>query len=95
MTRHRWMGSEALALLKTHLSRRALLRGSATGAAGLGLAALTGQTTPAPARAAQDVCGGEAVAITLAAPNDRMREILAISRYDKLFAIVDAVGPDV
>lgn len=37
---------------------------------------------------------GEAVAITLAAPNARMREILAISRYDKLFAITDAVGPE-
>ena len=36
---------------------------------------------------------GEAVAITLAAPNERMREILAISRYDKLFAIVDDIGP--
>src|SRR3954465_4767141 len=29
---------------------------------------------------------GEAVAITLAGPNARMREILAISRYDKLFS---------
>jgi anti-anti-sigma factor len=37
---------------------------------------------------------GDAVPITLAAPNDRMREILAISRYDKLFAISDA-RPDV
>lgn len=37
---------------------------------------------------------GEAVAITLAAPNARMREILAISRYDKLFQITDAVGPE-
>jgi len=34
---------------------------------------------------------GEATSITLAAPNDRMREIFAISRYDKLFAIVDDV----
>ncbi|MBX3485587.1 STAS domain-containing protein [Phenylobacterium sp.] len=34
---------------------------------------------------------GEAVKITLAAPNDRMREILAISRYDKLFTIADSV----
>ena len=33
---------------------------------------------------------GEATAITLAAPNARMREILAISRYDKLFRIVPA-----
>lgn len=37
---------------------------------------------------------GEAVAITLAGPNARMREILAISRYDKLFAITDTVGPE-
>ena len=29
--------------------------------------------------------------ITLAAPNDVMREILAISRYDKLFHISDTV----
>lgn len=36
---------------------------------------------------------GSAVAITLAAPNERMREILAISRYDKLFEVVDDVGP--
>lgn len=34
---------------------------------------------------------GDTVAITLAAPNPRMREILAISRYDKLFAISDSV----
>lgn len=38
---------------------------------------------------------GDVVKITLAAPNDRMREILAISRYDKLFEISDDVGPDV
>lgn len=31
---------------------------------------------------------GEVVAISLAAPNERMREILAISRYDKLFEVV-------
>lgn len=37
---------------------------------------------------------GEAVKITLAGPNDRMREILAISRYDKLFEVTDAVGPE-
>jgi anti-sigma B factor antagonist len=36
---------------------------------------------------------GDAVKITLAAPNERMREILAISRYDKLFDVIDAVGP--
>lgn len=35
---------------------------------------------------------GEATAITLAAPNARMREILAISRYDKLFRIVPDPG---
>ncbi len=34
---------------------------------------------------------GSDVAIQLAAPNERMREILAISRYDKLFEVVDAV----
>jgi len=34
---------------------------------------------------------GEATPIILAAPNDRMREIFAISRYDKLFKIVDDV----
>ena len=32
---------------------------------------------------------GDTVRITLAAPNDRMREILAISRYDKLFDVTD------
>jgi len=32
--------------------------------------------------------------ITLAAPNERMREIFAISRYDKLFKIVDDVDSD-
>jgi anti-anti-sigma factor len=31
--------------------------------------------------------GGAAVKITLAAPNQRMREILEISRYDKLFEV--------
>jgi len=39
---------------------------------------------------------GEAVKITLAAPNERMREILAISRYDKLFDVtahLDGVAP--
>ena len=37
---------------------------------------------------------GDAVPITLAAPNARMREILAISRYDKLFVIADSVHGD-
>ena len=31
------------------------------------------------------------ISITLAAPNEIMREILAISRYDKLFHISDTV----
>lgn len=31
------------------------------------------------------------VALSLASPNDVMREILAISRYDKLFTITDTV----
>ena len=36
--------------------------------------------------------GDEAgVSVSLASPNEVMREILAISRYDKLFTITDAV----
>jgi anti-anti-sigma regulatory factor len=35
---------------------------------------------------------GAGVSIRLAAPNDVMREILAISRYDRLFA-VDPTAP--
>jgi len=31
------------------------------------------------------------IAISLAAPNEVMREILAISRYDKLFAVTDTI----
>jgi anti-sigma B factor antagonist len=34
---------------------------------------------------------GAGVSIALAAPNEVMREILAISRYDKLFAVTDTV----
>jgi anti-sigma B factor antagonist len=41
---------------------------------------------------------GDQVKITLAAPNERMREILAISRYDRLFEVTARViaegGPD-
>jgi anti-sigma B factor antagonist len=37
---------------------------------------------------------GETVKITLAGPNDRMREILAISRYDKLFEVTAGLGPE-
>jgi anti-anti-sigma factor len=37
---------------------------------------------------------GDGVAISLAAPNSRMREILAISRYDKLFKIADDADSD-
>ena len=33
------------------------------------------------------------VTITLAAPNAVMREILAISRYDKLFAVTETIEP--
>jgi anti-anti-sigma factor len=36
-----------------------------------------------------------AVNIVLAAPNERMREILAISRYDKMFKVVDRVDADI
>ena len=32
-----------------------------------------------------------AIAMSLAAPNEVMREILAISRYDKLFAVTDRI----
>jgi len=35
--------------------------------------------------------GGDVTSIVLAAPNPRMREILAISRYDKLFEVRDEV----
>ena len=35
---------------------------------------------------------GGAVEIVLAAPNPRMREILAISRYDKIFRVTDATS---
>ena len=31
-------------------------------------------------------------AVILAAPNERMREILQISRYDKMFRVVDSVA---
>ena len=34
---------------------------------------------------------GAGVAMALARPNDVMREILAISRYDKLFAVTDSI----
>jgi anti-sigma B factor antagonist len=32
------------------------------------------------------------IAITLAAPNEVMREILAISRYDRLFPVTDTIA---
>ena len=35
---------------------------------------------------------GPAAAIVLAAPNDRMRQIIEISRYDMLFKVVDDVN---
>jgi len=35
---------------------------------------------------------GANVDITLASPNEVMREILAISRYDKLFTITDTIN---
>lgn len=65
MTRPRSMGSEAFAKLQQFVSRRALLRASARGAAGLGLAALSGQMRRGQASAAQDaICGGEEITIT-------------------------------
>jgi len=35
---------------------------------------------------------GDRVEIVLAAPDARLREILAISRYDKIFRVEDTVG---
>jgi multiple sugar transport system substrate-binding protein len=65
MTRHQLLGTDALTKLKTFVSRRTLLRSSARGAAGLGLAALSGQTRLDRVSAAQDaVCGGEEITIT-------------------------------
>ena len=64
------IGNEALTKLKTFLSRRALLRASAKGAAGLSLAALGGQTRRGSARAAQEAtCGGEEITITTSLKN--------------------------
>lgn len=40
---------------------------------------------------AKDAAGAEAP-ITLAAPNDRMRQIIEISRYDMLFKVVADVA---
>ena len=37
---------------------------------------------------------GTAVAVVRAGPNPRVREILAISRYDKIFRVTDAVGQE-
>ena len=65
MSNHRRMGNEALTTLKTLVNRRTLLRGSAAGAAGLGLAALGGRSDVDRVQAAQDaVCGGEEITIT-------------------------------
>jgi multiple sugar transport system substrate-binding protein len=74
MTRPLSMGSEAFAKLQRYVSRRALLRASAKGAAGLGLAALGGQTRFERAGAAQDaVCGGDEVKITYGFWDDAQR----------------------
>ncbi|WP_293906381.1 STAS domain-containing protein [Phenylobacterium sp.] len=42
--------------------------------------------------ASREAVKPEAVTIILAAPNDQMREILEISRYDKIFKVVDNVA---
>src|SRR5215218_10030413 len=74
MSNHASMGNEALTKLKTFLSRRALLRASARGAAGLGLAAWGHQTRGGSARAAQDaICGGEEITITYGFWDDAQR----------------------
>ena len=53
-----------------------------------GLRALTVAKT-----AAQAAGGAGATTIHLAAPNETMRRILTISRYDMLFPVVDDVDP--
>jgi len=74
MRNHRRMGSEALSMLNTLMNRRRLLRGSAAGAAGLGIATLAGQTRHGRARAAQEaICGGEEVKITYGIWDDAQR----------------------
>ena len=56
--------------------------------AGLGYMSSRGLRALTIAKRRADAAG---VAITLAAPNEVMREILAISRYDKLFLITETV----
>ena len=74
MRNHRRMGSGALATLQTLMNRRRLLRGSAAGAAGLGLAALGGQADVGRVQAAQDaICGGEEIKITYGFWDDAQR----------------------
>jgi multiple sugar transport system substrate-binding protein len=66
------IGNVVLTKLKTFLSRRALLRASARGAAGLGLAAAAGQSRRA--RAAQEaICGGDEITITYGFWDDAQR----------------------
>ncbi|MFT4036834.1 MAG: sugar ABC transporter substrate-binding protein [Thermomicrobiales bacterium] len=65
MTRSRAFGDAAFTTLQQHVTRRILLRGSAAGAAGLGIAALGGATGRQSASAAQDaICNGEQAHLT-------------------------------
>ncbi len=65
MTRPLSLGTEAFAKMQQYVTRRALLRAGVGGAAGLGLAGLSGQMRRQPARAAQDaVCDGAEVTIS-------------------------------
>src|SRR5829696_4352097 len=74
MRNHRRMGGGALATLKTLMNRRTLLRGSAAGAVGLGLAGLSGQSAVERVHAAQDaICGGEEIKITYGFWDDAQR----------------------
>src|SRR5215207_6232102 len=74
MRNHRRMVGGALATLKTLMNRRTLLRGSAAGAVGLGLAGLSGQSAVERVHAAQDaVCGGEEIKITYGFWDDAQR----------------------
>jgi multiple sugar transport system substrate-binding protein len=68
------MGNGALATLKTLMNRRTLLRGSAAGVAGLGLATLGRPSGVDRVQAAQNaVCGGEEIKITYGFWDDAQR----------------------
>lgn len=74
MSSYERLGNAALEKLKTYLSRRAVLRAGVQGAAGLGLAAMAGQTRRNSTLAAQDaICGGEEITLTYGFWDDAQR----------------------